>query len=283
MKINFLDFWGGFEPTNNFFIYALKYLGYDVELAPINQCDLVIYSCCGSNHRHVNRQKTKKIFYTGENIQPDYTDCDMSLSFNDDNDKNIRLPLYLLYIDLFDAKSWGNPFYLLPKDWLEKNPYHKIEKTGFCSAVFSNPTKERMNLVNQISSYKKVDCYGRPFGNHSDGEHLKYQIVSQYKFSLCPENTRQPGYVTEKLFHAKTAGSIPIYSGSNNYFSDFNPSCYIDIDQYNSMAELIDKIKTIDNSDVEYQKIKNEPLFTKEFYESGGIYSKLSGLSRLFR
>jgi len=282
MKINFLDFWGRFEASNNFFIYALRYLGYNVQLAPINQCDLVIYSCCGSNHKHINRKKTKKVFYTGENIQPNYNECDMSLSFNEDSDKNIRLPLYLLYIDLFGIKSWNNPFYLLPKDWLENNPYHKVEKNKFCAAVFSNPTSERMNLVNEINEYKKIDCYGKPFGNHSDGEHLKYQILSEYKFSLCPENTRQPGYVTEKLFHAKTAGTIPIYSGSNNCFNDFNPNCYIDIDQCDSTAKLVEKIKRIDNSDIEYQKIKKEPLFTKEFYESGGIYSKLSGLSRLF-
>lgn len=283
MKINFLDFWGGFSPNNNFFLSALRFLGYDVELAPISQCDIIFYSGCGNNHNQINRKKTKKIFYTGENVRPNYDDCDMSISFDEDTEQNIRIPLYLLYIDFFNEKSWGNPFYLLPADWIESNPYSKAPKAGFCSAVFSNPTTERMALVEAFKSqYKPISCFGRPFGSHTDGEHLKYLIVSQYKFSLCPENTRYPGYVTEKLFHAKTAGAIPIYSGSNNCFNDFNPKCYIDIDQCDSTEELVEKIKIIDNSDTEYEKIKNEPLFTRNLYDAGGIYSKLSGLSRLF-
>lgn len=282
IKINFLDFWGGFDPKSNFFTYALEYLGYNIEVAPISQCDMVIYSCCGNNHNHVNRKKTKKIFYTGENLRPNYDQCDMSLSFDEDSEKNIRLPLYLLYIDFFNEKSWGNPFYLLPTDWTENNPYSKSPKTGFCSAVFSNPTPERMALVEAFKNqYKPISCFGRPFGSHTDGEHLKYLIVSQYKFSLCPENTRYPGYVTEKLFHAKTAGAIPIYSGSNNCFGDFNPNSYIDIDQY-SIPELIERVKYIDENESEYQRILSEPTFGKEIYESGGIYSKLNALHRLF-
>lgn len=282
LKVNFLDFWGGFDPSNNFFLSALKFLGYNAELAPISQCDIIFYSGCGSNHNQVNRKKTRKIFYTGENVRPNYDECDMSISFDEDTDQNIRIPLYLLYIDFFNEKSWGNPFYLLPADWIESNPYSKAPKTDFCSAVFSNPTTERMALVEAFKSqYKPISCFGRPFGSHTDGEHLKYLIVSQYKFSLCPENTRYPGYVTEKLFHAKTAGAIPIYSGSNNCYGDFNPNSYIDIDQY-SMPELIERVKYMDENDSEYQKLLKEPIFGKEIYESGGIYFKLNALHRLF-
>jgi hypothetical protein len=34
-----------------------------------------------------------------------------------------------------------------------------------------------------------------------------------YTFTLTFENTDYPGYVTEKLFHALSAGSIPLYWG----------------------------------------------------------------------
>lgn len=276
MKINFLDFWGGFDRQNNFFMHSFKYLGHDCEIAPIDQCDMVIYSCCGSSHRAVNRNKTKKVFYTGENIRPNYNECDYSISFDKDSDQNIRIPLFLLYIDFFNITSYGNPFWLLPVECIENNPFKEREKTKRCAAVFSNPTEERMRLVKDIGG---VDCYGLPFGNHSEGEDIKYQILSSYKFSLCPENTRYPGYVTEKLFHAKTAGTIPIYSGSNDAYGDFNPKCYLDIDKY-STADLVHKINFM--TDEEYAEIFNEPIFTEEIYTSGGIRSRLHRLSRLF-
>jgi hypothetical protein len=262
MKINFLDFWGDFDPTNNFFFYFIKNIFPDAQLAPINQCDYIIYSCFGNNHKHVDRRKTKKIFYTGENKRPNFSECDYSFSFDieDYDGKNVRIPLYFLYIDFFNQGTYTNPKYLLPADWIDSNPYIETEKKKFCAAVFSNPTEQRMNLLKAI---KNVDCYGRPFGNHSDGEDIKYRILSEYKFSICPENSKHPGYYTEKLFHAKTSGTIPIYSCGGDPSIDFNTKSFINIDSFTNLEELSEYIDYVNNNDHEYLKIKNEKLFNE--------------------
>ena len=41
------------------------------------------------------------------------------------------------------------------------------------------------------------------------------------KFVLAFENSSSPGYCTEKLFHAKVAGAIPIYWGDPLVMNDF--------------------------------------------------------------
>jgi len=263
MKINFLDFWGGFDPQNNFLLYLFREIYGEVELAPLSQCDVVIYACFGDNHRYVDRSKTKKIFYTGENIRPNFNDCDNSITFDFDdyNGRNVRIPLYFFYIDWFNVKTYTNPEYLLPANQIEDNDFIKTPKTKFCATIFSNPVPIRMRLLNAISQYKPVDGYGRPFNNHFEGEHKKYKILSEYKFSICPENSSHDGYYTEKLFHAKTAGAIPIYMADSGLDRDFNTKSFINIADFENEQRLKEFVIEMDNNDSMYQEMFNEPLF----------------------
>ena len=96
-----------------------------------------------------------------------------------------------------------------------------------------------------------------------DGEKYKLDLISAYKFSLCYENSVTPGYHTEKLLHGMVAGNIPIYYGDKTVDQDFNPERFINaVDM--SDEELIEKIKEIDSNDDLYNKILNEPIFSKK-------------------
>jgi hypothetical protein len=44
----------------------------------------------------------------------------------------------------------------------------------------------------------------------------KRDYLFHKKFNICPENVDASGYVTEKLFDAFAAGTIPIYLGDDN-------------------------------------------------------------------
>ena len=263
MKINFLDFWDGFDPNNNFFLYLFRDIFGSADLTPIEDCDVVIYSCFGNSHLSVNKNKAIKIFYTGENVRPDFDDCNFSFTFdfNDYDERNIRVPLYYLYIDWFNTKTWGNPEYLISPSALEDNEFIQTKKTKFCATIFSNPAYPRMELYNLLSGYKQVDGYGRPFNNHSSGELKKYQILSEYKFSICPENSRWDGYYTEKLLHAKTAGTIPIYLADTKVAQDFNKKSFINVNDFTSEKDLLDFIVEIDNNEQMYLDMFHEPLF----------------------
>lgn len=267
MKINFLDFWGGFDIHNNFFIHLFRDIYGSVEIGQLTECDYIIYSCFGQQHKTINRNKVKKIFYTGENIRPNFEDCDYSFTFDFDsyNGKNIRIPLYHLYIDWFNVSTYTNPKYLIHPSKINDNEFIKTPKTKFCATVFSSPRQIRFDLMNTLSTYKKVDGYGRPFGNHTEGELDKYQKLSNYKFSICPENSYYDGYYTEKLLHAKTAGTIPIYLADNKVHIDFNKKSFIDIADFSSLESLKQFVIKVDNNDELYQEIANQPLAINNF------------------
>ena len=262
MNIAFLDFWFGFQAENNFFIHLIKDIKENINITSPEIADIIFYSCFGDSHKNYN---CKKIFFTGENIRPDFNDCDLSLSFDFDNynNKNIRLPLWYLYIDWFNVKSYNNPDWLIPVEYLSgDNEFTKKDKSHFCSTVFSSPYNSRFNMVNLLNNYKQVDCYGKIHNNKlPDGEKYKMDVISNYKFNICFENSLYPGYFTEKLLHAKIAGCIPIYYSDESYSTDFNKNCCINLIDFENEYELIEYIKEIDNNTKLYQKIINEPLF----------------------
>lgn len=74
----------------------------------------------------------------------------------------------------------------------------------------------------------------------------KISSLRQYWFSLAIENTLAPYYVTEKIWQAIIAGSIPIYYGghSSTIYEDFPAESFIDASIYKA-NELIEHLKSI--------------------------------------
>ena len=264
MNVAFLDFWFGFQPENNFFIHLIRSIKDNVNITSPENADVIFYSCFGDSYKKFN---IKKIFFTGENLRPDFNDCDLSLSFDFDNynNRNIRLPLWYLYIDWFNVKSYNNPDWLIPVEYLSgDNEFTKKDKSQFCSTVFSSPYNSRFNMVNLLNNYKQVDCYGKIHNNKlPDGEKYKMDVISNYKFNICFENSLYPGYFTEKLLHAKIAGCIPIYYSDESYSIDFNTKCCINLIDFENEFELIEYIREIDNNVDLYKSIKNQKLFNE--------------------
>jgi len=270
MKITFSDFWQypkAFDPNNNFFIHIIRDLFEDVEVVEPEDADVMFFSLFGNENGRY--KDCKKIFFTGENVRPNFKRCDYSLTFDADEHegKNFRLPLWYLYIDWFEVNSYDNPDWLIPESYLyNDNEFTQKKKDKFCSIVYGKQIESRINAIQNISSnYKQVDVFGKANPNYylPDGEKYKLDLISNYKFSLCYENSITPGYHTEKLLHGKVAGNIPIYYGDKSIGEDFNPDCFINaVDM--SDEELIQKIIELDQSDNLYNKMAKEPIFTEK-------------------
>ncbi len=170
MKISFTDFWQypkPFDPNNNFLIHLIRSVVSDVEVTTPDKADLIIFTIFGSEHRKYN---CKKIFFTGENQRPNYDECDYSITFDVDeyDGRNIRIPLWLNYIDWFGVGTYDNPEYLFPVDYIYgENEFNSKERIKFCSAVYSNPVGVRNEFVSKLDTYKKVDCFGKVNGFNS--------------------------------------------------------------------------------------------------------------------
>lgn len=66
----------------------------------------------------------------------------------------------------------------------------------------------------------------------------KYEVLSQYKFSLCFENMAMKGYVTEKIFDCLYAGTVPLYLGATD-ISDLIPeAAYVDCRRFGSLVKM---------------------------------------------
>jgi hypothetical protein len=278
MKLAFTDFWDGFQPHNNFFLHLFGEIYKDVELvAPSEEFDVLIYSCFGDSHKKFDKNKVVKIFYAGEKffiqgqnakvIEPNFEECTYSFSyeFNEHEGKNVRIPLWLLQIDWFDKANYVNPEYVIPLNEIKDNEFIRTPKDKFCVFVNNSLFENRIECIEKLNKYKKVDCYGKPFKNWFYGELNKYKIISQYKFIICFENFLYSGYHTEKLVHAKSAGCVPIYSAEKEGVAkDFNVNSFINLEDFGSMDELVDYIIKVDNDDDLYNKYKNEPIFNEE-------------------
>ena len=82
----------------------------------------------------------------------------------------------------------------------------------------------------------------------------EYEVIREYRFNFCPENSRFPGYVTEKPIQAMVCGSIPIYLGAPNIEEYFPKGTFIDF-SYRTKEELCEYLKTLTNKEIKrYQK-----------------------------
>lgn len=260
IKIAFADFWGGFEYNpvgksdfDNVFYRMLSEF-YDLEIS--HQPDYLIYSVFGNSHQ--NYKNCKKIFYTGENIRPNFQICDYSLSFDYlDDIRNLRFPLSA--ITLYENGK---------KDGFDKDiDFDKIksEKTKFCNFIFSNPNAQLRNyLFQELSKYKKVDAGGRVANNIGYLVDNKLEFQRSYKFSIAFENSEFPGYTTEKLVHPKLVDSIPVYWGNPLVERDWNTNSFISAYNFSNVGELIEYIKEVDNNDDLWYQMLQESHLNKD-------------------
>lgn len=244
VKINFTDFWQNFDYRDSFF---WKFLSekYDLEISEIP--DVIFYGPFGQEHRKYN---CIKIFHTGENIRPNFLECDFAFSFDfTPEPKNYRFPLY----------AWYNEHEKLLRNRVEG---FDIRNKKFCNFVYSNnKALERIDFFNKLSKYKKIDSGGKFLNNIGFQVQNKSEFISNYKFTICFENESSPGYTSEKIYDAMLANSIPIYWGNPLIHTEFNPKSFINVHDFSSFDEVIKRVMELDSNDDFYFEMLNEPFF----------------------
>jgi hypothetical protein len=270
IKIDFSDFWGGFDKTNNYF-YNLLVEVYDVEIS--SNPDFLIFSVFGNSHKSYN---CTKIFYTGENVAPPLGYCDWSFSFDYLSDsRNYRLPHYLLY----------DGYYELAR---EKVIHESLANRKFCNFVASNGNcRERNTFVQELSKYKTVDCGGRWMNNVGFAVSNKREFQSNYKFSIAFENNayrpQHPGYTTEKIMEPMTVNSIPIYWGNPLIHEEFNSKSFVNYYDYQSFGQMIEFIIDLDNNNEKYlEMLKRDWLVSNLIPDNNKIENIKSFLYKIF-
>ena len=223
------------------------------------------------------------VFYCSEALSVDFNLFDLGITF--DNSLVGKRAVQILPPDIFYESFITNKENTVST---EDEARHILENThGFCNFIYSNPKANpyRDELFFKISEYKRVDSMGKHLNNTGRGAtgyggHIKecVDLKLGYKFSIACENAFLPGYTTEKILTSLQAHTVPIYWGNPDVDLDVNPDCFVNCMKYNSIDEVINRIREIDQDDdiwchmvsqpwrKEKQEIEREKRI-KDYYE----------------
>lgn len=203
----------------------------------LNQADLLIYSDFGHRHQEF---KGLKVYVTGENMIPDFAECDLAYApmALPGNPRSIRLPYYAQVLPHLGSL-------VRPEGY---NPTGAAHRHQFCSFVASNPRgADRNRFFKMLHKRKPLVSAGRHFNTTGQPLTDKLGFLRDFRFNLAFENSSSPGYVTEKLVEPLLMGVIPIYWGADNVGEDFNPECIIDVRRFARFEDAIDHVLEVDD------------------------------------
>jgi len=250
IRLQFAGFWDGFDLQDNFFTRLLG-RRYAVEIC--DDPDFLIFSYVGRRRREYRRWNCVRIFYTGENLEPDWSACDWAFTFGySPHPRHFRLP------------HW--PFYVDPAA-LVKPPHHDPEailarKSRFCAFVVSNPLcRTRNDFFHRLSRYKPVDSGGRLFNTLGYRVGDKQAFLRDYKFTIAFENESHPGYTTEKIVEPMLADSLPIYWGDPLVGSDFDTRSFLSAHDGRSLDDLVDRVIAVDRDPALHRELLGRPWY----------------------
>jgi hypothetical protein len=247
-----------------------------IEWASLNKADLVIVGPfeCALNKRKKNLlpkplrkkirdiEKTKledlsaiTLFHTSENIRPDRVKTDYSIGFDflPHAPNYFRFPYWMEFIDWSESGVDGqvNPRFgrlikqaelLAP---LKNSVFEREMKAAFFTSHLIEPRKELYSALKDIIS---IDGFGRAFSrnikNHAESGIVKEEILKDYVFNFCPENSMHPGYNTEKIPEAFAAGCVPLTWTVPGENIDFNSEAYINLADDKDFQVFGDLVRT---------------------------------------
>lgn len=200
-------------------------------------------------------------------IYKNYNDYDIVITSNSIiKDNVINIPLFVSYINC--NKYWK------PLTKWTRLFYQNIPEKFCCFIVSNSDHNERNKMFELLNKYKKVDSLGN-FNNNMNyiikepywsKEYIDY--ISQYKFIICFENTKETNYITEKIINGFLARIVPIYWGDENCKKIFNPKSFLYLENENNdecYNNLIETIIELDNDDSKYLSMINQHVFNKDF------------------
>ena len=276
IKLNFTGFWPNFDKEHNLFCNILREK-YEVEIT--DNPDFLIASPLGAPMEYL-KYDCVRILFTGEPLVPDFNIFDYAigfdyLSFPDSVTTNryYRYPL-CLYDDVEQLKKASKGLtYEEAKETLAAKKY-------FCNFIYGHQSAkgEREAIFSAIQKYKRVESAGSFLNNMPDGISIPYSEKMDFlklcKFTIACESISYPGFVTEKLVNPLYSNSVPIYYGNPLVEKEFNPQAMINLHDYSSLEEGVERVIEVDRDDDLYIRMLMEPKMVSDDYLDN-IYSGL--------
>ena len=250
IRLRFVGFWDGFDAADNFFTRLLRpHWHIDQDSDP----DFILYTTVGSRRKDFLAYDCTRIFFTGENVGPDWLNCDWAFTFRHaPHPRHLRLPLWVLYAD---ARALVKPPEIDADAILGG-------KTRFCAFVVSNPLcRTRNDFFHKLSRYRPVASGGKLFNNIGGRVADKRAFLSDCRFTIAFENESSPGYTTEKVVEPMLVNSIPIYWGDPLVGRDFDTTSFLSAHDSPSLDDLVERVVAVDKDPSLLGQILARPWF----------------------
>jgi hypothetical protein len=262
LRVALVDFWPGFEPPEFLRRFPELREVASVELAPdAAEAELVIFSVFPGGHRTERPRDPRaaygargaRLFYTAENVRPDFATCDFAMSFCRDlvDARHLRVPNF---VGTQRAFGYGSDALLHPP----ADPAAlRRAKTRFCAYVQGNRVGLREEFVRRLARYRRVDCVGPSLNNTGfvADRRQKYALYRESKFAVTFENEAAAGYTSEKLPDALLEHCVPIYWGDPTVRLDFDPGCFVHARDFASLDALVERVAELDRDDAAYERV----------------------------
>lgn len=240
---------------------ALRSLGHDLKTTRgvdlPRGCTIILSGIPSEKKLKDIREKARKIIaFIWEPIIIEPTSYKKSTSVYIDR-------IFTMWDDQVDNRKYFKSYYTYPSLYMIDDFYdfNKKKLLTFISSCKQVQNKipgelysERKKAINFMENncldftyfgmgWPKTKAYGGPVVS-------KKEILKQYKFSICFENTsNMNGYITEKIFDCFHAGCVPIYWGAPNVLDYIPQNCFIDFRKFKNYYELLSFIENMQESE----------------------------------
>lgn len=265
MKIYFNGWYSGFlDKTNpgvhvDFFIHLFElvynekcFIGTYNDSEILCEFDMLL-NCPGTLIKHKVWKQT--YLFNGEStMRCNINDYDIVL-WGERNYKNvINIPLFIPYIY---CNSFINKLITSEKN-ITNVPQNDVcviisNPNGYVRNVFLTKLEEKFKIT-YAGSYKNNIGKTIPYSYNSN-EFIHF--ISNFKFIISMENSRNDTYITEKIIHGLLANIIPVYWGTVNIHNYFNSSRFIYLSDENMIDNTIQHMIELKNDKEKWLKMVN--------------------------
>lgn len=174
---------------------------------------------------------------------------------------------YPITTQYVDSAAWlfSSQYLLSAKEKAKQSKAEGLATMIYAHSDCGTPS-DRDGYIHKLMNYINIDSYGSCEHNKNLPDHLRdplkgmfhedfFKLIAKYKFAAAMENGICNDYVTEKLWRPLFVGTIPIVIGSPR-IKDLLPSnkSAIIVDDFDSIEELANYLKFLDENDEEYDK-----------------------------
>lgn len=277
IMVSCVDVCSDFDPIDNYYVKILLNIYSQLEfVTDPSKADILVCSVFG-NEKDKYPEK-KKIFWLAEHPN--------RYRLPEDSPNTIKLcSEYRSVFNSFRVPYWA----VLFEDWVGNTSDHKYvgytvdgvfnhfkhrnleelsSRKRFCGMMYSNPQGGRVEMFRKIHERGLVICSWGPLYKNMEETipikdfQKKLDAIRTCKFYLAFENSKYPGYHTEKIISAYLGDAVPVYWGDETIVKDLNPKAFINCNDFESLDEVLDYMVHLDSHPEEYCEFLKHSLFT---------------------